>query len=87
MIPWVVLCISQIKFRKEHAEEMADHPFKSKLFPYANYIVVGYLCMVLIGMCINRQTQMPLLIGAVFCVIITVGYFAFGINKRTDSKV
>ncbi|AKN31258.1 D-alanine/D-serine/glycine permease [Clostridium carboxidivorans P7] len=87
MIPWVVLCISQIKFRKEHAAEMETHPFKSKLFPYANYIVVVYLCLVLIGMCFNSDTQIPLLVGAIFCAIVTIAYFAFGINKKSASKV
>lgn len=87
MVPWIVLCISQIKFRKEHAAEMATHPFKSKLFPYANYIVVAYLCLVLIGMCVNSATQMSLLIGAVFCVIVTIAYFIFGIYKGNTPKV
>lgn len=87
MIPWIVLCISQIKFRKEHAEEMVNHPFKSKLFPYANYIVVAYLCLVLIGMCANSETQISLVIGAIFCAIVSIGYFAFGIHKGNTSKV
>lgn len=86
MIPWIVLCISQIKFRKEHVDEMAAHPFKSKFFPYANYIVVAYLCLVLIGMCINSTTQMSLLIGVLFCIVVTIGYFAFGIYKGNDLK-
>ncbi|URZ17560.1 amino acid permease [Clostridium felsineum] len=86
MAPWFVLCISQIKFRKEHAEQMKTHPFKSKLFPYANYIVVAYLCLVLGGMCFNSSTQMPLLIGAVFCIIVIIAYFAFGINKGKIPK-
>ncbi|MDS0525822.1 amino acid permease [Clostridium sp. SHJSY1] len=86
MAPWIVLCISQIKFRKEHAEEMAAHPFKSKFFPYANYIVVVYLCLVIIGMCINSDTQMSLFIGVVFCVIITIAYFIFGIYKGNTQK-
>lgn len=87
MIPWIVLCISQIKFRKEHVAQMETHPFKSKLFPYANYIVVAYLCLVLIGMCVNSETQISLLIGAVFCIIVTIGYFVFGICKGDTSKV
>lgn len=86
MVPWIVLCISQIKFRKEHSAKMGAHPFKSKLFPYANYIVVGYLCLVLIGMCVNSATQMSLLIGAVFCIIITICYFVLGIYKGNVPK-
>ncbi|MBP2664580.1 MAG: amino acid permease-associated region [Firmicutes bacterium] len=87
MIPWIVLCISQIKFRKEHAAEMATHPFKSPFFPYGNYAVLTFLCMVLIGMCFNSATQVSLMVGAAFCVIVTIGYFAFGINKRQADEV
>lgn len=86
MVPWIVLCISQIKFRKEHEKEMAQHPFKSRLFPYANYIVVGYLCLVLIGMCVNSETRMSLLIGAIFCGVVTIGYFAFCVYKGNAIK-
>ena len=82
MIPWVVLCISQIKFRKKWTEEMKNHPFKSLFFPISNYIVIVFLCLVLIGMCFNEETQLPLLVGAVFCLIITICYYAFGINKQ-----
>ena len=82
MIPWVVLCISQIKFRKKWAAEMKDHPFKSLFFPISNYVVIVFLCLVLIGMCFNEETQLSLLVGAAFCIIITICYYAFGINKR-----
>ena len=87
MIPWIVLCVSQIKFRKEHAAEMSTHPFKSRLFPYANYVVLAYLCLVLIGMCVNSETQMSLVVGAIFCVIVTIFYYALGINKKNITEV
>lgn len=82
MIPWFVLCFSQIKFRKEWGKEMDTHPFKSLLFPYSNYAVVVFLCLVLIGMCFNNETQISLIVGAVFCILITIFYFVFGIHKR-----
>jgi len=82
MIPWFVLCISQIKFRKKWGSEMGTHPFKSSLFPISNYITIIFLCLVLVGMWFNDDTQVSLIVGAVFCAIITVFYYALGIGKK-----
>ncbi|SDD60773.1 amino acid permease [Sporomusa acidovorans] len=82
MVPWFVLCISQLKFRKKWGKEMDSHPFKSPLFPISNYITIVFLCLVLVGMWFNEDTQGGLIAGAVFCAIITLGYYALGIGKR-----
>lgn len=83
MLPWFVLCLSQAKFRKAWASDMASHPFKSPFFPYANWAVVIFLILVLTGMAINGDTRLPLFIGFGFCGVLTICYYAFGINKRT----
>lgn len=82
MAPWIVLCISQLKFRKKWEQEMAAHPFKSPLFPISNYVTIVFLCLVLVGMWFNKDTQGGLIAGAVFCVIVTAFYYALGIGKR-----
>jgi AAT family amino acid transporter len=87
MIPWFVLCISQIKFRKEWKKEMDMHPFKSPLFPISNYITIIFLCLVLVGMWFNNDTQISLIVGIVFCVIITVCYFVLGIGKKNSGTI
>ena len=86
MIPWFVLCISQPRFRKKWGAKMDDHPFKSPLFPYANYAVVIFLLLVLVGMSFNSDTQVSLLVGLGFCVVVSICYFAFGIHKRPVSE-
>jgi AAT family amino acid transporter len=86
MAPWIVLCISQLKFRKRWRNEIETHPFKSVLFPISNYITLLFLLFVLVGMWFNEDTQGGLIAGAVFCAIITVCYYAFGINKRQVEK-
>lgn len=48
MIPWIVILLSQIKFREQHQDLMADHPFKMPFSPYSNYITLGFLMIVLI---------------------------------------
>ncbi len=86
MIPWFALAISQLKFRKKWQEEMKTHPFKSPLYPISNYITIVFLCLVLLGMCFNEDTQLPLIVGAVFCAIITICYYALGIGKRYPAE-
>ncbi|MBP2646090.1 MAG: amino acid permease-associated region, partial [Firmicutes bacterium] len=82
MAPWIVLCLSQLKFRKKWQKEMGSHPFKSVLFPISNYITLAFLAFVLIGMWFNNDTQGGLIAGAVFCAIVTVCYYALGINNK-----
>jgi AAT family amino acid transporter len=86
MIPWFVLCIAQIRFRSKWNKEMATHPFKSPLYPISNYFSIIFLFLVLVGMWFNEDTQLSLIVGAVFCVIITVCYYTLGINKRHLGK-
>ncbi|MDU2065272.1 MAG: amino acid permease [Sporomusaceae bacterium] len=86
MIPWFVLAISQMKFRKKWENEMKSHPFTSPLYPISNYITVVFLIFVLIGMWFNEDTQLSLIVGAVFCVIVIASYYIFGMGERARQK-
>ncbi len=82
MIPWFVLAIAQLRFRKKWAAEMKDHPFKSPFYPISNYFTIVFLCCVLVGMWFNSDTQVSLIVGAVFCAIVIASYYIFGMGKR-----
>ncbi len=87
MIPWFIILISQMKFRKVKGEQLANHPFKMPLAPITNYLTIIFLSMVLVGMWINDDTRISLIVGIVFLVTVTISYYAFGIGKnryRTD---
>lgn len=75
MIPWIVILISQIKFRKTHHQEMTSHPFKMPFSPYTNYLSLAFLAVVLVFVFINPETRISLMIGFVFLVYMTVYYF------------
>ena len=68
MIPWFVILISQLRFRHAHKKAIASHPFRSILFPYANYLTMAFLICVLIGMYFNEDTRMITLLVACFQV-------------------
>lgn len=75
MIPWVTILISQLKFRKLESPELKrTHPYKMPWSPYSNYVCLGLLALTLIFMALNPDTQIPLLIGIIFLVVMTVRF-------------
>ena len=82
MVPWFVILISQIRFRKVKGAEMDKHPFKMPFAPVTNYLTIAFLIMVLIGMWFNDDTRMSLIVGIVFLGIVVISFYAFGIGKR-----
>ena len=82
MIPWFVILISQIRFRKVKGAEMDNHPFKMPFAPVTNYLTIAFLIMVLIGMWFNDDTRISLIVGIVFLGIVVISFYAFGIGKR-----
>ncbi|USK49937.1 amino acid permease [Bacillus sp. CMF12] len=82
MVPWFVILISQIKFRKAKGAEMDKHPFKMPFAPVTNYLTIAFLLMVLVGMWLNDDTRISLIAGIVFLGIVVISYFTFGIGKR-----
>lgn len=82
MVPWFVVLISQLHFRRVHKEAIKTHGFKSVMFPYVNYLTIAFLLCVLVGMGINPDTRISLLVGAVFLAAVSACYFALGMNKK-----
>ncbi len=89
MIPWFVILISHIQFRKVHQAKLANHPLKMPFAPVSNYLTIAFLVLVLIGMWFNQDTRISLIVGIVFLGIVTLSYYAFGIGKRraTDEQI
>lgn len=82
MVPWFVVLVSQLYFRKAHREALKQHPFKSILFPYVNWLTLAFLLCVLVGMGINPDTSLSLLVGAIFIMIVSGFYFGFGMHNK-----
>ncbi|WP_337133377.1 amino acid permease [Priestia megaterium] len=82
MIPWFIILISQIRFRKVKGAEMDSHPFKMPFAPVTNYVTIAFLLMVLVGMWFNDETRISLIVGIIFLALVVVSFYAFGINKR-----
>ncbi len=86
MVPWFVVLVSQLSFRKAHKEALKQHPFKSIMFPYVNWLTMAFLICVLIGMGMNPDTRLSLLVGIIFIAIVSGCYFGFGMYKKIDTS-
>ncbi len=82
MVPWFVVLISQIRFRQQHQAQLAGHPFKSVLFPWVNYLTMAFLLCVLVGMYINEDTRMSLLVGMAFLAVVSLIYAVLEGRKK-----
>ena len=76
LIAWFVLAVAQKNFRQKHGKKiMAEHPFKSPFYPYSNYFCIIFLALVTVGMWVNNDTRMSLIIGWIFCALLAIYYF------------
>ncbi|MCK8607103.1 amino acid permease [Apilactobacillus ozensis] len=75
MVPWVVILISEIRFRKQHPEDLKNHNFKMPFAPYSNYLTLLVLAVTLVFMFINNETRIPLIIGVIFLAAMTILFF------------
>lgn len=75
MVPWFVILISEIAFRKQNQQHMAEHPFKMPFAPWSNYITLVFLAITLIFMFLNPETRVSILVGVVFLMVMTIIYF------------
>ena len=86
MVPWFVILVSQIRFRIAHKQAIASHPFRSILFPWANYATMAFLVCVLIGMAFNEDTRMSLFVGILFMAFVSVAYKLLGFGRHVESR-
>lgn len=87
MVPWLVILTSQLRFRQQNKEQLIGHPFKSILFPWVNYATLLFLACVLVGMAINPDTRLSLIVGAIFLLAVSVLYFLIrAINNREKKR-
>ncbi|WP_026739292.1 amino acid permease [Lonsdalea quercina] len=82
MVPWFVVLVSQLRFRRKHQAAIAGHPFKSILFPWVNYLTMAFLLCVLVGMYINADTRLSLIVGLIFLAFVSMIYAVLGLGKK-----
>lgn len=91
MVPWFVILISNLKFRRDQANQFPNHPFKMPLFPFSNYFSLIVLVIVVAFMFINQETRISVIVGALYLAVVSAIYVVRAIvtkpktvtNKKT----
>ncbi|MBD5431890.1 MAG: amino acid permease [Lactobacillus sp.] len=74
MIPWFVILLAELRFRKNNEKELEKHPFKLPLYPYSNYFAFAMLILIVIFMFINPDTRISVIVGALVLITATITY-------------
>lgn len=82
MVPWFVILLAELRFRKNNPQLMMEHPFKLPLYPYSNYVALLMLIVIVFFMFINPDTRVSVIVGAAVLVTATIVYSIRHKNKR-----
>ena len=74
MIPWFVILLAELRFRRNNRELLENHPFKLPLYPISNYFAFLMLIVIVIFMLVNPETRVSVLVGAGVLVVATIVY-------------
>lgn len=84
MVPWFVILLSELRFRRQNKHELKEHPFKLPLYPISNYFAIISLVIITIFMFINPDTRLSVSVGAGFLILLSIFYFIRHGNKATQ---
>lgn len=87
MVPWFIILLSELNFRRVHPEQLDDHPFKMPLYPAYNYFSLIMLALIVVFMFINPDTRVSVSVGVVFLIIMTCIYFYRAQHGEEDAEI
>lgn len=74
MMPWFVILLAELKFRKNNPDELKEHPFKLPLYPWPNYFAFAMLILIVVFMFINPDTRISVIVGALVLITAALVY-------------
>lgn len=85
MIPWFVILLAELRFRKNNPELLKKHPFKLPLYPFSNYFAFIMLIIIVIFMFINSETRVSVIVGAAVLIVAALIYIVrHGLNNKGE---
>lgn len=80
---WGIIVISQMKFRKGLTpKQVKELKFPSLFYPYANWISLAFLALVIVVMFFNPDTLIALVISPIWFGGLIIFYYVLGFNKK-----
>lgn len=75
MVAWFVILLAELRFRRDHPQQLENHPFKLPLYPYSNYFALIMLTLIVIFMFFNPDTVVSVSVGAVYLAVLALHYW------------
>ncbi|MCL3857948.1 amino acid permease [Pediococcus pentosaceus] len=82
MVPWFVILLSELRFRRANPEIIQNHPFVMPLYPLSNYLAIISLLLIVVFMFINPDTRASVTVGFVFLMVLTINFIIKFRRKR-----
>ncbi|QGZ70146.1 amino acid permease [Pediococcus pentosaceus] len=82
MVPWFVILLSELRFRRANPEIIQNHPFVMPLYPMSNYLAIISLLLIVVFMFINPDTRASVTVGFVFLMVLTINFIIKFRRKR-----
>ncbi|KZZ85368.1 MULTISPECIES: amino acid permease [Bacillaceae] len=80
---WSIILLSQMRYRRSlNPEQIKNLKYKMPLFPYANYLALAFLGLVIVLMAFSADTRIALIVGPIWFGILLAVYYAKGFHKR-----
>jgi AAT family amino acid transporter len=86
---WTVILLSQMKFRKSLSGTERDRlAFRMPFYPYSSWLALAFLALVIVLMAYFPDTQVALLVGPLWLVLLTALFYGFRLNAtRTRGSI
>lgn len=80
---WAIILLAQMRFRRRlSSAERAKLAFRMPMWPYASWIAMAFLVLVVGLMGYFPDTRIALIVGPAWLVLLTVLYYVFGLQQR-----
>lgn len=84
---WVAILVTQLKFRKHiSSNEVTNLNYKSIWWPYASWLALAFIALVVVLMGWNEQTRVALYVGPPILIFLIVIYFICGLHQKNKKK-
>src|SRR3984957_14221771 len=78
---WTVILLSQMKFRKSLSGTERDRlAFRMPFYPYSSWLALAFLALVIVLMAYFPDTQVALIVGPLWLVLLTALFYGFRLN-------
>ncbi|HGJ5874353.1 MULTISPECIES: amino acid permease [Arsenophonus] len=86
VINWVMICISNLKFRAVKIKEGVEPKFKALWYPFGNYLCLVFLFLILIIILMTDGIRISVILMPFWIMFLWIGFLFTKIRKKNKSN-